>query len=296
MRRLLLADALLANPLLWVELFLLSNVAFIGVDIVLAHATNNFEHQTEWIPVAFSIGGTVVLLLGMVLGGILPAVPGVPDAVPIAPQKQVARWLGLLVGLGSVVVGVAGLIFHLEGDFFQEQPLKNLVYTAPFIAPLAYAGIGMVIILDRMVDSRTMEWARWLLLLAAGGFLGNFVLSLADHAQNGFFYPTEWVGVVAGAIAASFLIAAVIVPESRSLLVMNAAIMVIQVVVGIMGFLLHLNGNLHAPGATLRDRFIFGAPVFAPLLFADLAGLGLLGLWAQYRVLERPRETGRVVC
>ncbi|WP_165221048.1 hypothetical protein [Aquisphaera insulae] len=286
MRRLLLADGLLSNPLFWVELFALSNVAFIGVDIVLAHAANDFAHGTEWIPVVFSAVATVVLLLAMILAGPLPAVPGSPGAGPIAPQAHVARWLGLVVGLGAIVVGVAGLIFHLRGDFFQEQSLRNLVYTAPFIAPLAYAGVGLVVLLDRMVAPRTMEWARWLLLLAAGGFLGNFVLSLADHAQNGFFYPTEWIGVVAGSIAAGFLIGGVIAPGSRPLLVMNSAIMVIQVVVGVMGFLLHLKGNLNAPGATIRDQFLFGAPIFAPLLFADLAGLGLLGLWAQYRSIE----------
>ena len=80
-----------------------------------------------------------------------------------------------------------------------------------------------MLILDRMVDARSLEWSRWVILLAAGGFVGNFVLSLADHAQNGFFYPSEWIGVVAGAVAVGFLVAAVIVPDSRSLLAMNLA-------------------------------------------------------------------------
>ncbi len=46
------------------------------------------------------------------------------------------------------------MIWHLRGDFFQEQTLKNLVYTAPFAAPLAYTGLGLLLILDRMVDAR----------------------------------------------------------------------------------------------------------------------------------------------
>jgi hypothetical protein len=35
--------------------------------------------------------------------------------------------------------------------------------------------------------------------------------------------------------------------------------------------------------APFGQRFVFGAPAFAPLLFADLAILAALGLWAQSR-------------
>jgi hypothetical protein len=41
--------------------------------------------------------------------------------------------------------------------------------------------------MNRMVAAGTVEWGRWVLLLALGGFAGNLVLSLCDHAQNGFF-------------------------------------------------------------------------------------------------------------
>ncbi len=30
---------------------------------------------------------------------------------------------------------------------------------------------------------------------------------------------------------------------------------------------------------SIRDNFIYGAPVFAPLLFANLAILALIGIW-----------------
>ena len=178
----------------------------------------------------------------------------------------------------------------MNADFFQQQTLKNLVYTAPFVAPLAYTGIGLILILDRMVDSRSLEWSRWVILLAAGGFVGNFVLSLADHAQNGFFYPSEWIGVVGGAVAVGFLVAAVVVPDNASLLVMNLALMAIQVVVGLVGFYLHARGDLSNQAGSIWDRFIYGAPIFAPLLFADLAVLAMLGLWAQSRYLAAAND------
>jgi hypothetical protein len=204
-----------------------------------------------------------------------------------------SRWVGFVVGWASILVGIAGLLWHLAGDFFQEQTLKNLVYTAPFTAPLAYTGLGFLLILDRMVDARSVEWARWVILIAAGGFAGNFILSVADHAQNGFFHPSEWIGVVAAALAVGFLIANLMVGDDRSMILMSLGVMLLQVLVGLLGFILHLRGNLESPAGTYRDRFVYGAPIFAPLLFADLAILAALGLWAQarYRVREEEGST-----
>ena len=64
-----------------------------------------------------------------------------------------------------------------------------------------HTGLGLLLIANRMVDSQSPEWAYWILLLALGGFVGNFVFSLTDHAQNGFFHPIEWVPVVSSALA-----------------------------------------------------------------------------------------------
>ncbi len=283
MQRLLRGDDWWARPRLWVEWFLVANLAFLAVDISLAHAINTFEHRAEWIPIYFSIVATFLLLLALGMGGSEPALSARQTTAPVGWRKRSARWIGLLVGWGSIAVGVAGLVWHLRGDFFQEQTLKNLVYTAPFAAPLAYTGLGLLLVLDRMVDARSLEWSRWVTLLAAGGFFGNFVLSLGDHAQNGFFYPSEWIGVIAAAVAFGFLIAQVAVPDNRSLLITNLALMLIQIVVGLLGFVLHSRGNLDNLAGSLWDRFVYGAPVFAPLLFADLALLAVLGCWGQLR-------------
>ena len=52
-----------------------------------------------------------------------------------------------------------------------------------------------------------------------------------------------------------------------------------EIVVGLIGAWMHLQADLHAPAESLRDRIVYGAPIFAPLLFADIAILALLGLW-----------------
>lgn len=268
-----------ARPLFWVELFAIGNIGFLAVDVAVAHAMNAFGHPAEYVPVAFSLASAPLLLLAMLLGGPEQATTGRPAEGVGEGRAAAARAIGMLVGWGSVLVGVSGLVLHLRGDFFEEMTLKNLVYTAPFAAPLAYAGLGLLVILNRKVDARSAEWAGWVVVLAAGGWAGNFVLSLADHAQNGFFRPSEWAGVIAAAIAFGFLIGVLAAPENGPLRRAAAAVMVAQMLVGVAGFYLHVEANLERPSASLWESFLYGSPAFAPLLFADLAILGLLGLW-----------------
>lgn len=281
-----------ADPLAWVELFIVSNLAFLAVDIAIAHAINSFAHRAEWVPVVFSLVGTPLLLVAMVLGGLRPTLAGGEDVPGRGIRREGARWLGMAVGAGSVAVVVAGLLLHLESQFFRDATLRSLVYTAPFAAPLAYAGVGLLILLDRMVDPRTVEWGRWLTLLSLGGFVGNYVLTLADHAQNGFFEAGEWIGVVAAAAAVGALTAVLVVSDNRPLLGICGGVMAAQAAVGTLGFLLHVRANLGQPTGTLREKFLYGAPAFAPLLFANLAMLAGLALWALARNLPAAERTG----
>jgi hypothetical protein len=254
------------NPRLWLEIFVLANLTFLGPDIYLAHSTNSFKHWAEWLPFYFSLAAPVLLLLALV-----------------AEHLGAARWwrlLGLTVGWAAVGLGVAGLILHLESRFFREQTLESLVYTAPFAAPLAYTGIGMLLIMNRMVPADAAEWPRWVVLLALGGFVGNFIFSLADHAQNGFFYPTEWIPVASSAFAIGFLLVPFLVSIGRSFLGWCAAVMGLQAAVGLLGFYYHTAANLHGPSPAVFDNFVFGAPALAPLLFPNLALLSVIGLWA----------------
>jgi hypothetical protein len=277
-----------ADPLVLVELFAVANIAFLAVDIGIAHAINAFEHPAEWVPVAFSLAATPVMLIAMAVGGVRPTLAGLEEPGPRGTSQRAARWLGVAVGAGSVAVGIAGLLLHLESQFFREATLKNLVYTAPFVAPLAYTGVGLLLLLDRMVDARTVEWARWVTLLALGGFVGNFILCVCDHAQNGFFRPEEWTGVIAAAAATGALAAVLVVYDNRPLLRLGFAVILAQVVVGVLGAFWHVRANLDQPMGTLWQKFLYGAPAFAPLLFADLATLAILALWALARAVPAP--------
>ena len=196
------------------------------------------------------------------------------------------RWLGGFVGWTSIVIGVIGLILHLESRFFEERTLASLVYAAPFAAPLSYAGIGLLLVMNRMVDHQSREWPRWVLLLALIGFVGNFVFSVTDHAQNGFYHWTEWIPVASSALAIGFVTALLLVEVKRSYVVACAVVLLLQGAVGLLGFYYHFTADLRGPSDTLFENVVFVAPVMAPLLFPNLMLLALLGLY----VMVKPNE------
>jgi hypothetical protein len=171
------------------------------------------------------------------------------------------------------------MVFHLESGFFAAQTLHNLVYSAPFVAPLSYVGVGLLILLLRSEEADRPTLGPWLLVLSLGGFVGNYGLSVLDHAQNGFFHATEWIPVASAALAIGIL-AVTLATRNARVRAACLAIMGVQVVVGVAGFVLHVTADLNRPAASALDRFVFGAPAFAPLLFADLAALAAIGLWA----------------
>ncbi len=268
------------GPLI-VELFVVANLSFLAVDIFIAHSTNAFSHPAEWIPFYFSIGAPLLLVLELGLNW--------------RGKQQRRRLLGFLVGSCSSIVGIAGMLWHLHGSFFEYQTLEILVYTAPFAAPLAYTGLGCILIMNRMVKPDEMEWSQWLIFFGLGGFFGNFVLALCDHAQNGFFLFAEWIPVLSSAVAVSFLCTTLVRKCSCRFVEICMVIMVVQVFVGVLGFYFHGISVTRGLASSFFENLVYAAPVFAPLLFANLAflsGLGLLGV--RYNLMQYGKLSGAV--
>lgn len=248
------------------EYFLIANFGFLSLDIYLAHSVNSFAEWTQWIPFFLSIGAALFL-----------GISGVVTKFNL--QKGIYKWVGILIGSISILTGAAGVYYHLHSQFFQIMSIKSLVYTAPFVAPMAYCGLGFLLVMNRMVQADKMEWGQWVLFFALGGFLGNFILALCDHAQNGFFYGTEWIPVVASAFAVTFLFVSILKDSSASVLKIIGLLMIVQIAVGSLGFAFHFLADFSRADGFSIDDFTYGAPIFAPMLFANLATLALLGIW-----------------
>ncbi len=250
---------------LWLEAFVLFNFVCLTGDIAIAHSENHFRARAEYLPLWFSLAAAILLSGGLVAR---------------LRRNWHAAWtdLGYLVGWASIAVGAAGVVYHLDSQFFLERTLKSLTYAAPFAAPLAYVGIGCLLLMNRMVPPRAKEWRQWVLFFALGGFAGNFLLSLSDHAINGFFHWTEWIPVVSSAFAVGFLLALLLLDTGRSFVRLCAGILSLQMIVGALGFLLHAWADWHGPAGSFFENVVSGAPPFAPLLLPNLAILGFIGI------------------
>jgi hypothetical protein len=255
------------EPWFLLELFVLFNLGFLALDIYLAHSTNNFRESAEYIPFYFSACAPAILLIGLVL----------------SERRSLRKILGHAVGWIAILVGLVGVLYHLNSSFFYEHTLRSLTYSAPFAAPLAYTGLGFLLVLNRMVDPNSLEWSQWVLFMALGGYAGNFVFSLMDHAGNGFFNPVEWIPVAASALAIGFLLMALLVKVSRGFLGLCVVLLLLEAAIGVWGFVLHASANLRGPSVHAFDNFVYGAPPFAPLLFPNLVALGLLALWRMWQ-------------
>lgn len=261
-----LVDRWVRDPSLWVEAFVLVNLAFLALDIYLAHSTNEFRRRSEYIPLYYSMVAPFVLLVGLI-------------ARERFGYQAVWRDLGHLIGWLAILIGLTGVILHLDSRFFYDNTLKSLTYAAPFAAPLAYTGLGLLLVANRMLRVDSPEWAYWILLLTLGGFFGNFVFSLTDHATNGFYRPIEWLPVASSAFAVSFLLVPLVVTVQRRYLLLCGAILILQAIVGVIGFGLHLVADLEGPSSRMFENVVHGAPPFAPLLFPNLVLLSLIALW-----------------
>lgn len=282
MFRRLLASAAGLDRARLVEAFVAFNLAFLALDIYVAHSVNMFRHPAEWIPFFFCLAAAPAVAALLVLRGRVP---------PRARHRG-----GLAIGAAAILVGIAGMIWHLESQFFEATTLRSLAYSAPFLAPLAFAGLGFLLLLDRLAPHDGLEWGLWVVFLAWAGFVGNFGLSLLDHAQNGFFFDAEWIPVGAAAFAVAFLLLPLLGPQRPGVYAAILALLGVQALVGVLGFVLHVTPAVAETSGTLGERIIYGAPVFAPLLFPNialLAALGVWDVWAKGHVAERepgPRE------
>lgn len=244
---------------LLLDIFIVANLAFLALDVFIAHAANNFAHRSEWLPCIFALLGA--LLLALTLFG---------------KHARLARLMRCAVGWMAIVIGIAGMLLHLHSRFFVELTLKSLVYTAPFVAPLAFSGLGLLLLMTASIARAHLAWGQWVVFLAGCGWGGNFLLSVLDHAQNGFFNPLEWLPVGTSAFAIGALLTVIVKPQQRHSFAF--VVLALNALLGIAGFVLHLRAGLQQP-VPLAEKFLYSAPLFAPLLFVDLALLAALGMW-----------------
>lgn len=290
----LLAEALPALrrwriPLSRDQLFLLMaafNEYMLAVEIYLAHSISGTIRPDEWIPIVFGpVAGTFLVAAGLVN----------------LRNRTLGAWLAVPLYLASIAVGLMGAWFHVHRAVLPSAPpgeqvtLGLLAWGPPVIAPLTFAMVGMfglsalwvedppdsgILVLPRgfrlrLPFSKTRAYFFWVSL----GMLATLVSSVLDHVHTDFSNPWLWVPTTAGILGTVMpLIMGFLRRPGRGDVWIYGITMVLIILVGLVGVLLHAQANLVVEDAIVGERFIRGAPLLAPMLFADIATFGLLVL------------------
>jgi hypothetical protein len=262
------------------------NLFVLGLDTYLAHDIDGAILGNMWIPIIFGpAAGAVLLAAGLVA----------------IKRRMVANALATLISLACFVVAVMGSFFHLYRGLLPDAPAGQtvtavlLVYAPPLLSPATFAlvgllafsaaweeqpaGSGKIQLLGqrqvRMPYPKTQAY-----FFMTGMFvLATVISSVLDHARTNFVNPWLWLPTFAGMFAVVVCCAmGAITRLTKGDLVTYMATMLLLVGVGLIGAILHLEQNITEGGALLGERFLRGAPMLAPLLFANMGLLGLLAL------------------
>jgi len=269
------------------------NELFIGIDVYLAHNISGEILPNEWIPIIFGLVAGVVLLLAGVLA---------------LRNRPLATVLANLAFIGSILIGLLGVYFHLRragiigGGSEGSAAINLLVFAPPFLGPLAFSlvgalGISAAWVEDppdsgrlRLLGRRTIQLpyskTRAYFLIVGLFGLVTVISSTFDHARSHFENPWVWIPLLAGIYGTVVAVTLGLIHRpTRADLTAFAGAMVLFILVGLVGFVLHTNTNLVNTGVVVVERFIRGSPLLGPLLYANVGMLGLLAL------LD-PREPG----
>jgi hypothetical protein len=262
------------------------NLLFLAFDIYLAHNLNGTIRTREWIPIIFGIVGGVLLLLAGLIA---------------LRWRQTASIIATIVAAASIIVGLAGAYFHIVRAIRPDAPIGEIVTTElliwapPIVGPLIFALVGLwgfsAAWLEDPIDTGKLHiWSgivldlpfsktRAYLFMVCLGTLATLLSSVLDHGRTQFENPWLWPPVVVGVFASIVALGLGIIDRpTRGDVGVYVVSMVLLVVIGVVGFFLHVRFDLTSQNVVVVERFLRGAPFLAPLLFANMGLIGLISI------------------
>lgn len=262
------------------------NEFLLGLETYIAHLISGTIVPYEWIPIIFGPSAGVLLLLAGLMA---------------RRNRPLATVVATLVFLSSIIVGFLGAYFHLMRAIIPAAPIGEavsvpiLVWAPPILGPLTFSMVGLLGIsaawIEQPPDSGTLvllggrklrlpySKTRAYFFIVGLGALATVISSVLDHARTEFNNPWLWVATGIGVFASTVAIFMGAVNRPNRLdYITYATAMLLMILAGVVGLILHLQIDLTAGGAIVPERFLRGAPPLAPLLFADIGAIGLIAL------------------
>ena len=271
------------------------NEFMLAVEIYLAHSISGTIVPYEWIPIIFGVIAGVIL--------------GFAGFVALR-NRLLAMWISIPTFLTSIAVGLLGAYFHISRAVLagapvgQQTSISLTIWAPPVLAPLTFALVGVLglsaIWVEQPVDSGILIFfggrriqlpyskTRGYFFWVSMAMLATLISSVLDHARTDFSNPWLWVPTAAGILGVIVSLGIGVVNQhSKGDIWVYFVSMVLIIIVAVTGAVLHALTNLSVNDSIVVERFIRGAPILAPLLFADIASLGIV-------VLLDPDETARL--
>lgn len=254
------------------------NFLLTGVDVLIAHSVSDF-FRWELIPLVYAPCAVLAIMAQAVL----------PRSGVVRRTFQVVMWAG-------VVVGVLGTFFHLTGNATSGPVALHqlLVSGSPIAAPIAFAGIASFALASERY--RGPVRISKLLDLVGLGFLGAVLAAFFDHARLGFIPSYTLIPLGTGALATVACFYMARRRPSRAETHIFFSVLSLSLMVGLLGFVLHLQGDLSGTETIVWARLLYRAPLLGPLLFSNLAMLGALAMLPETHdsSMTSPSSGGRV--
>ena len=269
---------------------LLLMVAFmqigLGVETYLAHLISGSIKPGEMVPIVF--GPTAGLLLLVAL------------ALRLRRRSIVLPSLMIIaVAVASVIVGIVGTAFHWDRVLPPQSVAGGLrwdwlVFAPPVVGPLSFAGVGLLAIVAVLEDTKPesgkltlpgvitfntpLPQTRQFLWLVAFGLYAATLSSFLDHGRTSFENIFVWTPVILGLFGSiTTTVMAVYERHTKSDYLTYFWVMILMILLGVLGLGLHINADLPEGASNIvLERFVRGAPVMAPMLFALIGAFGLI--------------------
>lgn len=270
-------------------------------DLAIDHIrTGRFERSLAFVTGAASLASTVEVAQEHYTGSygnpvmyspvaccVILAAAGFWGALDPWAARVVLPWASALL----IAVSLTGFGFHLRGiarkpGGWTRNLVFNIVMGPPVFAPLVLSMNGLLgLAAARLAPENAVEAlpADMLATLSKGFAIATILFALLNgfealysHYKSRFANAAQWTPIVLAPLLAVGGAAFLLAPDScRSALLVVSLIAMVAGVIG-MGF--HARGVLRRPGGLRHGvyNFIYGPPLFAPLLFSATGMLGLL--------------------
>ena len=277
-------------PLSRDQLFLLLaafNQLFIALDIFLAHSVDGTIKPNEWIPIVYGgLAGMALLAAGIIA----------------LRNRPLATLVANVVFAVGIIIGVLGAWFHLRRTVLLDDGLVSLeavgalIWAPPVIGPLFFILISILGIsaawIEAPVDSGRLQLGRGryiqmpysktraFMLITAIFILATLLSSVLDHARIRFDNVWVWLPVAVALFGCTTcLFLGIVKQPNRGDIATHFAAMLLIILVGVIGFILHGETSLTASGTVVIERFLRGSPLLAPLQFCNVGLMGLLAMF-----------------